>query len=235
MLEPQRKKSRMKKIAVLDTETSGVGQGHGVCDLAIVFVDEDFNELDSYESLVDPECKISPSAMGIHHITDKMVEFEPTLAEAMDAWHFPLAGVDVVVGHNVRFDIGFLKPYIPVDALIIDTLKLSRQAWVEEVENHKLQTLRYHFNLEGGEAHRAMGDVKATISLCKLLCEHHNTDANGLLAMMSAALPLTTKMPFGKHKDAMLKDLPLNYVQWLLEKADNLDEDLRATLLTRLK
>lgn len=225
----------MKKIAVLDTETSGVGQGHGVCDLAIVFVDEDFNELDSYESLVDPECKISPSAMGIHHITDKMVEFEPTLAEAMDAWHFPLAGVDVVVGHNVRFDIGFLKPYIPVDALIIDTLKLSRQAWVEEVENHKLQTLRYHFNLDAGDAHRAMGDVKATISLCKLLCEHHNTDANGLLAMMSAALPLTTKMPFGKHKDAMLKDLPLNYVQWLLEKADNLDEDLRATLLTRLK
>ena len=38
-------------------------------------------------------------------------------------------------------------------------------------------------------------------------------------------------MPFGKHKGTKLKDLPSNYIDWLLNKADNIDADLRTALL----
>lgn len=40
-----------------------------------------------------------------------------------------------------------------------------------------------------------------------------------------------TKIGFGKHKGTPLKDLPASYVSWLLNKTDNLDPDLRASLL----
>ena len=38
-------------------------------------------------------------------------------------------------------------------------------------------------------------------------------------------------MPFGKHKGVPLAELPNNYIFWLLNKAENLDADLRTALL----
>jgi len=39
------------------------------------------------------------------------------------------------------------------------------------------------------------------------------------------------KMSFGKHRGKNLSELPKDYVNWLLTKADNIDSDLRASLL----
>jgi len=222
------------KLLTIDTETSGLApaSGTGVCDLAIACVDEDFGVYWKIESLIDPECEISPQAMGVHHITQEMVWDQPTLEEFMRTHRYPLSDVDVVVGHRVSFDIGFLKPYLPERFEIIDTLKLSRHLW-PDAENHKLQTLRYTFGLDAGSAHRAMGDVITTISLARHICEEVGTDAQGLLQLMNAPLPLTTRIKFGKHKGERLCDLPMTYVRWLVDKAD-IEPDLREALAARL-
>ena len=223
------------KITVLDTETAGVTPpeyGSGVCDIAIVHLDGDLNTVWESESLIDPECKISPEAMGVHHITPEMVFDQPTLAEYMDLNQMPMMNSNIICGHNVQFDIRFTRDYLPDNFKVLDTLKLARITW-PELESHKLQTIRYTFGLYAGNAHRAMGDVVTTISLLKYLCCHYKTNLDGLIQLMNVPLSLDTKMSFGKHKGEKLKDLPLNYVRWLVEKAD-IEPDLREALVSRL-
>ena len=95
------------KLLTIDTETAGLApaSGTGVCDIAIACVDEDFQVYWKIESLIDPECEISPQAMGVHHITQEMVWDQPTLEEFMRTHRYPLSDVDVIVGHKIDFDI----------------------------------------------------------------------------------------------------------------------------------
>lgn len=219
------------KVLVFDTETANLQKG--VCDIAIAQINENFEVTWEVESLIDPECEISPQAMGVHHITQEMVEFAPTLSEFMELHGHPFSDADVFCGHNVPFDLRFTAEHLPKLYKKIDTLKLARTTW-PDAEDHKLQTLRYKFKLDAGTAHRAMGDVVATINLMRLLAEVNDTNLEGLLALSSAPLSLETRISFGKHKGEKLKDIPLNWVRWLLEKADNVDPDLREALSTRL-
>ena len=216
---------------VIDTETASLSQG--IVDIAIAEIDDDFNVLWSIESLIDPECEISPGAMGVHHITPDMVYDKPTIAEFMDMHKYPLFGADVLGGHKVSFDLKFLSDFLPDQFKTIDTLKLSRNTW-PTLESHKLQTLRYTFGLNAGNAHRAMGDVITTISLMREIAEKHETDLTGLTMLMNAPLSLDSRIGFGKHRGEKLRDLPISYVRWLLDKSDAADEDLREALLARI-
>jgi DNA polymerase III epsilon subunit-like protein len=232
----------MQKFVVADTETACLRPprpGAGVCDVALAWVDKDANVLSQVESLIDPECAISPSAMGVHHITEQMVWDKPTLLEFAQTNGDPLKkfgehvpGEEVVlIGHNIRFDQAFLSPILQVEHRLLCTLKLARLTWPTELEDHKLQTLRYTFGLDAGAAHRAMGDVITCINLLRLLMKSHETDLPGLLELAKKPLSPETKMSFGKHKGTPLKSLPRNYVSWLLDPDRAIDPDLRDALL----
>lgn len=161
-----------------------------------------------------------------------MVEDKPTLAEFMREHKYPFDDADVFIGHSVNFDLRFVRDYLPETFQTIDTLKLSRMVW-PELDSHKLQTLRYTFGLDAGSAHRAMGDVITTISLARRIAEEVGTDARGLLQLMNAPLPLTTRINFGKYRGERLCDLPISYVRWLVDKAD-IEPYLREALAARL-
>lgn len=219
---------------IFDTETASLKGG--VCDIAIAVIDNQFNVVEGIESLIDPEVPISPSASGIHHITDDMVHDAPTLSEFMEMYGHPFQRQHnpVLGGHNVQFDIRVLGSFIPVPYTKLCTLKLARNLW-PDAENHQLQTLRYTFGLDAGEqAHRAMADVITCISLLRRIGEDMGYDLAGVINLAQRPLTLEAKMPFGKHKDTKLKDIPLSYVRWLVENATDLDPDLREALATRL-
>lgn len=222
----------MTKFLVADTETASLKGG--VCDLAVVEIDKDFNVLHSVESLIDPECKISPSAMGIHHITNEMVWAAPTMDEFVAMNGNPFDHDDVVViGHKIEFDINALKAVLPPKFRTICTLKLCRQLYPES-ENHQLQTMRYTFDLEAGESHRAMGDVITCLSLLRHISKDTGDDAFGLLARMSQPISIDMRMPFGKHRDERLRDLPSGYVTWCL-KQDDFDPEIQAALRSHFR
>lgn len=216
-------------IDVFDTETASL-EG-GVCDLAIVTIDDNFNVVRELESLIDPERKISPGAMGIHHITDAMVYDKPTLSEAMEVWGHPFRRDDLVIcGHNVAFDIRMVQPTLPQMYSKLCTLKLARLMYANgEVDNHQLQTLRYSFDLEAGPAHRAMGDVITCISFLKHAGRVLDLNLEGLLRLVKKPLSLDTKLTFTKYKGTKLRDLDPGMVRWLLN-LDNLDPDIREAL-----
>lgn len=219
------------EVFVADTETAGLDGG--VCDIAIAVIDQDFQILWQVESLIDPERPIKPSASGVHGITNDMVQYEPTLAEFMELHSHPFQRMEIIGGHNIGFDCRMLTGHLPDSYAKLDTLRLARNFWPDGLDDHKLQTLRYTFDLDAGTAHRAMGDVVTCISLLKYMAREQNTDLAGLVELSKRPVSLDTRISFGKHKGTKLKDLDKGYVQWLLNKADNLDPDLREALLSR--
>ena len=102
-----------------------------------------------------------------------------------------------LIAHNVAFDWGFLEraqrtcgrslPYFQP----IDTLSMARTLLPTEVPNHKLTTLREHFELGGGQ-HRALDDALATGMLFYKLCECAESLEKDPLAYCSPAYPLSS-------------------------------------------
>jgi exodeoxyribonuclease X len=219
------------ELTIFDTETASLKGG--VCDIAIVIVDENLEVVWEAESLVDPEVPISPDAMGIHHITNEMVIDQPTLAEFMHMYGYPFKRPNqVFVGHNISFDTRICAAHMPETFRSLCTLKLARNLW-PEAESHKLQTLRYMLNLDGGTAHRAMGDVRVCLSLLRKVAQEKGIGIAGLIELARKPISLDNKMPFGKHRGEKLKDVPVSYVKWLLSTPD-VDPDLREAFQIRL-
>lgn len=215
-----------------DTETTGLKADDKIVELAWVAIDDDGEIVSKGESLINPQKEIHPGAASVHHITLDVVKDCPTIEQFMDDNGYPLMVNDpVLICHNVKFDIRYLKPWMPENTRLFDTLNLARILW-PDLESHKLQTLRYQFNLKaslgGVDAHRAMGDVAVLINLVEFAGQTFNMSMEDLFAK-SLERRIVQTMKFGKHKGKKIIDLPKDYVRWLLD-LDNLDEDLRHTL-----
>lgn len=82
---------------------------------------------------------------------------------------------EILVGHNVTFDIRFLKLnfridfYLPFYNDYVDTLRLSRRI-LPDLPHHTLTTMADHFNIEA-PPHRAFSDCLTTQNLLQKLAE----------------------------------------------------------------
>lgn len=214
---------------ILDTETTGLDDQPRACEVAFIEVDENLSILNQWHSLIDPEKPISPAASGTHHITYNDVYDQPTMTEFMEMHGHPLLSGPVgIIAHNAKFDIAVMQDFIGNLDATLCTLRAARKLY-PDCENHKLQTLRYYLKLQvEGVAHSALGDV---LVLREALATMMAQSGMGLMEMASySEKPIhITKMPFGKHKDMPLVELPPQYKRWLLN-LDDLDEDLRYSL-----
>jgi DNA polymerase-3 subunit epsilon len=84
----------------------------------------------------------------------------------------------VIVAHNAQFDLSFLKAaatslgYTWPKFQVLDTVKIARHTLNrEEVANFKLSTLAAFFKTETTPNHRALDDVRATVSVLHGLIE----------------------------------------------------------------
>lgn len=222
----------MKTFVWGDTETSGLGADAGVVEIAWVETDEHLNVLRTERTLINPEVPIQFGAMSVHGITEAMVADAPTLPQFMTEQGFPLRGEGkILCCHNVQFDKRFFAPWMDDGFQTLCTLKCARLIY-PDAENHKLQTLKYMFDLTGDhdKAHTALEDVMVTIQLAQRMMADADTTLEGLLEVQGRPRKIT-KMGFGKHRGKALADLPSDYISWLLNKAENLDPDLRASLM----
>jgi len=79
-------------------------------------------------------------------------------------------GNDILVGHNINFDINFIYDnlincdYLPLTNDFVDTLRLSRRI-LPELEHHRLIDLADYYNIDTKGNHRSMKDVEITNSI----------------------------------------------------------------------
>ena len=216
---------------LVDTETTGISAEDKVCEMAYVEIDDAFNVVRSGNSLINPGIPINYAASAVNGITDVMVKDAPTLEDYMLSEGSPLRGEVTLIAHNLDFDFRFLKAYTDDSVGKLCTLKCARVLY-PDAANHKQGTLAAMLGIQVAreKAHSADGDLDVLLQLLQHLCRDADTDLYGLLEVQRRPRPIKN-MPFGKHRGVPLKDLPANYIFWLLNKADNLDADLRTALL----
>lgn len=218
-------------MIVADVETTGVSPDSKIVEVSLVEVDKDLEVVHALSSHINPGIHIPASASAIHHITDSMVADAPTETQFFSRLAGLKAKPVIFVAHNAAFDWQFLSPYFHPESVILDTLRLARHVFPapDVVENHKLQTLRYTFNLDAGRAHSADGDTLTLVSLIKLIAQEHNLSVEEMVELAARRLAIKS-LPFGKHAGVPLEDLPKDYVRWALGNMTRLDADHRAAL-----
>lgn len=134
----------------------------------------------TFHTLVDPGRDIPPFITVLTGITHAMVVGAPRIEEALPSF-LEFLGDAVLVGHNLRFDAGFLDAaaqrlgYGRLANRRVDTLALARRLVRREVRNLKLGTLAAHFRSPVEPRHRALDDARATAHVLWGLLERAGT------------------------------------------------------------
>jgi DNA polymerase-3 subunit epsilon len=132
--------------------------------------------LGTFQTLVNPGRAIPPEITVLTGITQTMVVRAPRIESVLPTF-LQFLGDAVVVGHNVRFDLGFLGAALARDDrprltnAVVDTVALARRLVRDEVPNCRLGTLASHLRLDHRPSHRALDDALATADLLHLLLE----------------------------------------------------------------
>jgi DNA polymerase-3 subunit epsilon len=225
-----------QKFVCIDCETTGLdAQQDRVIEVAVMCFDAQ-HVYAQMETLINPECEIPETSIAIHHITPEMVKDKPTITQVLPNI-LQLIGNHIIVGHGVGFDIDILavaaeRHGIPCTIrhnLYLDTLRMARLYGESPINS--LEHLRKHFNIPLEGAHRAMGDVIVNREVFKRLAKPFKTTEQ-LFDALSRPILMET-MPLGKHKGRSLKEIPLQYLQWVANK--DFDQDLLYSVRTELK
>jgi DNA polymerase-3 subunit epsilon len=156
-------------FSVVDIETTGSVAGRdGLTEIAVVTVAEGRIER-SWRSFVNPCAPIPAFITQLTGISDDMVAAAPPIRELLPGI-VDRIGDRILVGHNVRFDAGFIDFELRrhgFDRLTnpkVDTLALARRT-IAQVANYKLGTLTRELGLDVERHHRALADATATAEL----------------------------------------------------------------------
>lgn len=149
---------------VVDIETNGLFSG--TCEIIEVSALKVRNELvqDSFSTLIKPTQSIDWFITNLTGITDEMVENAPDITYAMQEF-YGFVGKDIIIGHNVNFDVNFLYDNLwlhnglILDNAFVDTLRLARKA-LPFLHNHKQTTVANYYGIATDGAHRALRDCE---------------------------------------------------------------------------
>ncbi len=172
-------------ILITDTETSRSGKGAGVVEIGWMEIDRNLNILSTFDSLVYPGHRIEARTTEVHGITDRDVQYAPSLDMVISSaaprynWFTKV----FFVAHNAHFDLKFLRNYWDIEGTMC-TVMMARKIF-PKAPDHKLQTLKKYLDLDSGISHRAMGDVTTTYSLLKKMAEETGKDFPGLCEMIT--------------------------------------------------
>lgn len=228
----------MKKetFVCIDCEATGLDlESDRIIEVAAVLFTLE-NDIEVYDSLVDPEMRIPEESIKIHHITQKMICGQPKIQDVLPKM-LSMIGKHIIVGHGVSFDIHLIHRDAKKHNLhssidmnpFFDTLRMAR-LYGESPQN-SLQTLRKHFNIGDEGAHRALNDVIVNIEVFRRLAAKYKT-VEELQKILSRPIRLK-KMPLGKHKGRDFKEIPLDYLKWAARK--DFDQDLLYSIKFEIK
>ncbi len=173
------------KFVAFDLETTGlVPQKDEIIEIgAVKFTVKVENgqvmpqKIKEFQTFVKPNMMIPAEATRVNHITDKMVENAPLVADCLRQFTAFCGQDTILVAHNADFDTGFLKvayeknPQLLPGNPIVDSLRLSRSI-LPELKSHKLGEMAMLFKkqqqismkIDSDDMHRAVYD-------CEMLME----------------------------------------------------------------
>lgn len=175
-------KARLPKdLLVLDVETTGTNpQTDQIIELAAVHLaGRELREVQSFVSRIRPTRPISESAQKVHGITSADLETAPDEQEAFDAFVEFAPTEAILTGHNVGFDVSFLKgsysrtghPF-DFDYHHLDVWSLAffiLGAVGVSLPKYNLDFLAGLYGIPRPKDHDALSDVRATVEVLRHL------------------------------------------------------------------
>lgn len=172
----------LSDYTVVDIETTGMDWNF--CNILEISSLKVRNKkiVGEFSELINPHEPIPYFIRNLTGITDEMVYNAPDLEEVLIKFKDFLEQ-DIIVGHNVNFDVNFLYDNFmnvfnePLKNSFIDTLRISRKL-LPELEHHKLDNLIDYYSIKTRDKHRALNDCILTnevyIDMCKTVYEKYD-------------------------------------------------------------
>lgn len=167
-------KRMINSYVALDLETSGLNPKlDKILEIGAVRV-RDGVVTATYETFVNPGIEVPKRITELTGITQEMAETGKDPEEALKEL-LEFCGDDILLGHNIQFDYGFIKKLAvncreTFEKEGIDTLRIAR-AFLPELESRRLEYLTGYFQIEHKDKHRAYCDAMAAGELYQKLAE----------------------------------------------------------------
>jgi DNA polymerase-3 subunit epsilon len=168
--------------------------------------------LGEFATLVDPQRSIPPQIVQLTGITTAMVCDAPTIAGVLPMF-LEFARGAVLVAHNARFDMGFLRAAADqcgirwVRPQTLCTVQLARRVLSrEEAPSVRLAALAQLFAVANEPTHRALDDARATVEVLHALIERVGNQGVHSYAELRSYLPNVP--PAQRRKRVLAEGLP---------------------------
>lgn len=168
----------LNDFTALDIETTGLSPEYdSIIELAAVRY-RNGAPVERYSQLVNPGFSLDEFITELTGITDEMLFTMPKIGEALPGF-IAFLGNDVVVGHNVHFDVNFIydksveNGLSPFSNNFVDTMRMAKRLY-KSLPSYKLGCLIENLGLEKREAHRALNDAELTAEAYRVMCTEPN-------------------------------------------------------------
>lgn len=218
-INPKTKRDKGKSLidtpsnfTVIDIETTGLDPNYDeiieigamkVRDNVIVATFESLIKPDGYYSYDDDDNEtfeyVDAFITELTGITNEMLESAPLIEDVLPKF-IDFIGDDVLIGHNVNFDINFLYDSLEDNLQFIfkndfiDLMRLSRKLY-PEFKNHKLKTVAESLKVNTDNNHRALKDCSITLECFQIVSNNiitNNIDLKALFSKSSSSIDLRT-------------------------------------------
>ena len=187
-----------EEFVAFDLETTGLSsRTDRIIEIGAVLM-KNGQEIDRFQTFVDPEQKLEKKIIDLTGITDDMLVGAPKIEEVLPKF-LEFVGDRVLVAHNADFDTGFIRAEcqrqdLPYQFTTADTLVLS-QNLLTHLHKFKLNIVSDALSLPDFNHHRAADDAVTCglvmNKLMQIMEEEH--DIHALQAINPAMTKLRSK------------------------------------------
>lgn len=170
-----------ENFTVIDLETTGFDPSFdNIIEIAALRI-RGGEIVDSFSTLVKPDGKIDGFIAELTGITNDMLSTAPTPEDIFPSV-YEFIGGDIVVGHNVNFDVNFLYDWFenilkePFTNDFIDTMRIARKV-LPDLPHHRLSDISAALGVVPNGEHRALADCQTTFDC---FCSLHNIVSSGI-------------------------------------------------------
>lgn len=160
--------------AIIDIETTGQSAANGKITEVAIFVHDGFKVIDSFSSLINPECYIPDYIVNLTGINNEMVRNAPKFYEVARRI-VEMTNDRIFVAHNVSFDYRFIQEEFKrlgydYQRKTMCTVRMGRK-FLPGHKSYSLGNICDELGISINGRHRAAGDALATVKLFEILLE----------------------------------------------------------------
>lgn len=153
---------------VVDIETTGLDpKVNKIIEISALKI-KNREIIDEFSYLINPKCEIDDFITNLTRISNDDVKNAPSIEEVLPKF-LNFVNNQILVGHNIPFDINFIHDNCTNNNLkiltndFVDTLGISQRV-LDNMSSYSLKSICKRLEVVNDNAHRALSDCKATYS-----------------------------------------------------------------------